>query len=141
QRAVATAGAATAAWTAARLTGRPARARTVALAALVGSQLGQTVAAGGPSRAVLLSSAGSAAALAAVIQTPGLSQFFGCTPLGPVAWAIVTGCSAGTTLLAAVAGPLFRQPVHQPRKDDQGDQDTTPPHTHHHRQSGAAMTD
>jgi len=36
-----------AAWIAARLTGTPARARTVALVALVGAQLGQTVAASG----------------------------------------------------------------------------------------------
>jgi magnesium-transporting ATPase (P-type) len=102
QRAVTTAGAATAAWTAARLTGRAGRARTVALAALVGSQLGQTVAVGGASPAVIASSVGSAAALAAVIQTPGLSQFFGCTPLGPVGWGIAGAAAAAAT----VSGPL-----------------------------------
>jgi calcium-translocating P-type ATPase len=99
QRAVTTAGAATAAWTAARLTGRTRRARTVALAALVGSQLGQTLATGGPSPAVIASTVGSAAALVAVIQTPGVSQFFECTPLGPVGWGI-----AGTAAAAATAG-------------------------------------
>jgi cation-transporting ATPase I len=35
---------------------------------------------------------GSALALAAIVQTPGVSQFFGCTPLGPLAW---TGVGAG----------------------------------------------
>lgn len=63
----------------------PLRARTVALIALVGAQLGQTLLGGGRSRAIVVSSVGSLAALAAVIQTPGLSQFFGCTPLGPIA--------------------------------------------------------
>lgn len=103
QRAVTTAGAATAAWTAARLTGRPTRARTVALAALVGGQLGQTLAVGGLDPAVIASSIGSAAVLAAVIQTPGVSQFFGCTPLGPVGWGI-----AGTTAAAATVTGLTR---------------------------------
>lgn len=101
-RAFTTTGAATAAWTAARLTGGPTRARTVALAALVGSQLGQTLAAGGPSPAVIASSVGSAAVLAAVIQTPGLSQFFGCTPLGPLGWGIAGTAAAAATL----TGPL-----------------------------------
>jgi cation-transporting P-type ATPase I len=102
QRAFTTTGAATVAWTAARLTGGPTRARTVALAALVGSQLGQTLAAGGPSPAVVASSVGSAAVLAAVIQTPGVSQFFGCTPLGPVGWGIAGTAAAAATL----TGPL-----------------------------------
>ncbi|HYZ35161.1 MAG TPA: hypothetical protein VE673_00335 [Pseudonocardiaceae bacterium] len=67
-----------------RLTGRAKRARTVAL---VGAQLGQTVAIGGTSPAVLASSAGSAGVLAGIVQTPGLSQLFGCTA-GPGGWAI-----------------------------------------------------
>jgi hypothetical protein len=54
---------------------------------LVGTQLGQTLVAGGRSGVVLGTSLGSMAALAGVVQTPGVSQFFGCTPLGPVAWA------------------------------------------------------
>ena len=51
--AAATAGAAGVAWTVARLTGTPARARTVALAALVGAQLGQTLVIGHRSPLVL----------------------------------------------------------------------------------------
>ncbi|MCW7940884.1 hypothetical protein AAW14_01605 [Streptomyces hygroscopicus] len=101
-RAVATALGATAGWLAARLTGRAARARTVALVALVGSQLGQTLLAGGRSGAIVGSSLGSLAALAAVVQTPVLSQFFGCTPLGPVAWGIALSSAA-----AATASSLF----------------------------------
>jgi hypothetical protein len=42
---------------------------------------------------------GSIAVMAAVVQTPGVSQFIGCTPLGPVGWRIATGASvAGTAL-------------------------------------------
>lgn len=105
-RAVATALGAGMAWLAARTTGRAARARTVALAALVGAQLGQTLLVGGRGPAVLASAAGSMAALAAVIQTPGVSQFFGCTPLGPLAWGLAltsaTGATAGSLLLPPV---------------------------------------
>jgi cation-transporting P-type ATPase I len=43
-------------------------------------------------------------ALFAVIETPGVSHFFGCTPIGPVAWAVVVS-SAATGTLAAVAAP------------------------------------
>lgn len=97
-RAAATTFGATAGWLPARLTGRAVRARTVALVALVGSQLGQTLLAGGTSRAIVVSSLGSLAALAAVVQTPVLSQFFGCTPLGPVAWSIALSAATAATL-------------------------------------------
>lgn len=106
QRATATALGAAIAWVLARCTGRPARARTVALAALVATQLGQTALIGGRDRSVLLSSAGSMAALAAVVQTPGVSHFFGCTPLGPVAWSQALGAAT-----AATAGSLLLPPV------------------------------
>ena len=39
----------------------------------------------------------SAGALIVVIQTPGLSQFFGCRPLGPVGWITATAVSAAVT--------------------------------------------
>jgi hypothetical protein len=74
----------------------------VALAALVGTQLAQTLAMGGGDRTVLAAALGSALLLAAVVQTPGLSQFFGCTPLGPVAWTIALGSATATTALSAV---------------------------------------
>lgn len=97
-RAVATTLGATAGWLAARCTGRAARARTVALVALVGAQLGQTLLAGGRSRAIVVSSVGSMAALAAVVQTPVVSRFFGCTPLGPLAWGIALSAAAAATV-------------------------------------------
>jgi cation-transporting P-type ATPase I len=106
-RAMATAGGATLAWAQAQATpyGSPARARTVALTALVGTQLGQTVVAGGArSPLVVGASVVSAGALFAVVQTPGISHFFGCVPLGPVAWAQAAG-SATVATAASVVGP------------------------------------
>ena len=38
------------------------------------------------------------------MQTPGISQFFGCTPLGPIAWAQAAG-SATVATAASVVGP------------------------------------
>ncbi|MDB4986438.1 MAG: haloacid dehalogenase, partial [Myxococcaceae bacterium] len=90
------------AWTCARVTGGGVRARTVGLVGLVGTQLGQTLLKGGPSRAVTWTSIGSFAVLGLIIQTPGLSQLFGCTPLGPLGW--TTGVIAST--VATVASPL-----------------------------------
>jgi cation-transporting P-type ATPase I len=107
-RGVSTLAGATGAWLAARLTGRSRRASTVALAALVGTQLGQTVLTGGVDRDVWFAGAGSAAALTGAIQTPGLSQFFGCTPLGPVGWGIAVSSATTGSLLGAL---LARTPV------------------------------
>lgn len=100
-RAASTALGAGTAWAAARLTGRRRRAGTTALVALVGSQLGQTIAVGGHDPLVLLAGLGSAA----LVQTPGVSQFFGCTPLGPLAWSIAAGSSALATITATLASP------------------------------------
>ncbi|MCD2195907.1 cation-translocating P-type ATPase [Actinomycetospora endophytica] len=111
-RAVATAGGAALAWAQAQATpyGSPARARTVALAALVGTQLGQTVVAGGHrSPLVIGASAVSAGALFAVVQTPGVSQFFGCTPLGPIAWGQAAGSAAAATAGSVIGPELLRR--------------------------------
>ncbi|HEX9033042.1 MAG TPA: HAD-IC family P-type ATPase [Streptosporangiaceae bacterium] len=98
-----TAGAGLAAWAGGRMTGiTPRRASTTALVGIVGAQLGQTLVTGWRSPLVVAASVGSAAALAGVIQTPGVSQFFGCTPLGPVGWGI--GMSAATA--ASIGAPL-----------------------------------
>ncbi|WP_327582578.1 cation-translocating P-type ATPase [Nonomuraea sp. NBC_00507] len=103
-RALATTAGAGGAWLAARLTGRSRRASTVALAALVGTQLGQTLLTGGLDRNVLATGLSSAAVLAAVIQTPIVSRFFGCTPLGPIGWSIVlSSATAGSVLGAALS--------------------------------------
>jgi cation-transporting ATPase I len=106
-RAVTTAAGAGAAWGIASLTGGPKRAGTVSLVSLVGTQLGQTLTSGGMHPSVLLASVGSAAALVAIVQTPGVSQFFGCTPLDPLAWATAAGAAATATGLAAVLPPAF----------------------------------
>jgi magnesium-transporting ATPase (P-type) len=96
-RATVTALGASAAWTIARFTGTRARANTVGLVALVGAQLGQTLLSGRLSRPVLVTGIGSAAVLAAIVQTPGLSHAFGCRPLGPIGWATAVGASAAAT--------------------------------------------
>ncbi|WP_189319939.1 cation-translocating P-type ATPase [Streptomyces flaveus] len=86
-RALTTCVGATAAWLAGRFTpGTARRSTTMALCGVVGTQLAQTLADRRDSPLVRVTALGSAAALVALIQTPGPSQFFGCTPLGPVAW-------------------------------------------------------
>ncbi|MGZ4633923.1 HAD-IC family P-type ATPase [Oryzihumus sp.] len=107
-RGVVTAAAGALGWQAGRLTGLTrGRANTVALVSLVGSQLGQTLAAGWRNPLVVGSSLASAAALAAVVQTPGLSQFFGSRPLGPVGWTIGVTAAAGSTLAAPAVSRLM----------------------------------
>jgi calcium-translocating P-type ATPase len=103
-RAAATGAAASIAWVVARMTGRPARARTVGLATLVGAELGQTLLVGGRSPAVAAASLASMGLLVAVVQTPGISQFFGSTPIGPVGWSIA-GITAGTAAAGSALLP------------------------------------
>ncbi|MEW1836797.1 cation-transporting P-type ATPase [Nonomuraea angiospora] len=101
-RAVTTAVAAGAAWVLARMTGTRGRADTVGLIGLVGAQLLQTLALGGGDRTVVLASVSSLAALGVIVSVPGLSQLFGCQPVGPLAWAIALGCAGATTWLATM---------------------------------------
>ncbi|MFD7702043.1 HAD-IC family P-type ATPase [Streptomyces caelestis] len=71
-----------------RLTpGTERRSTTMALCGVVGAQLAQTLSGRRHSPLVWATALGSAAVLAALVQTPGVSHFFGCVPLGPVAWA------------------------------------------------------
>jgi calcium-translocating P-type ATPase len=105
-RAGITSTAATAAWLAARMTGSRERASSVALLALVGTQLGQTLLAGGRSPSVLAAGAGSLAALLAAVETPGVSGFFGSTPVGPVGLMQAGVASAVGTGAAAVLPPI-----------------------------------
>lgn len=107
-RAAATAGGAYAAWLLARPTGTSTRASTVALVSLVGAQLGQTLVVGRRSPMVVGTALISTGALMALVQTPGVSQFLGCRPLGPVAWTISIGSAAAATGAAVVAGALVR---------------------------------
>jgi cation-transporting P-type ATPase I len=108
-RAVVTAGAAGTAWMTAKLTGAGrARASTIALLTLTGAQLGQTLAAGGASKAVLATGLGSIAALGAIVQTPVVSHFFGCRPLGPVGLLQAGAISAAATGVSIVGPRLVR---------------------------------
>jgi cation-transporting ATPase I len=77
-----------------RLTGPRREASTMGLAALVGTQLGQTLVLGRRSPLVLLISLTSAAVLVTAVEAPGVSHFLGCTPIGPVTWSVVLACSA-----------------------------------------------
>jgi hypothetical protein len=101
-RALSTALGATSAWALGRLTGTRSRASTIALAALVGSQLGQTLTSRGGGTRVVWTSVGSLAALATIVQTPGLSGIFGCRPIGPVAWSLALASSAAATATSVV---------------------------------------
>ncbi|MER5782339.1 cation-translocating P-type ATPase [Streptomyces mobaraensis] len=106
-RGTATALGAAAAWQCGRATGRAGRASTMGLAALVLTQLGQTLTTDWRSPLVLTTAGLSALALVGVVQTPGVSHFFGCCPLGPVAWGTVLGTSAAATFAAALAPRLL----------------------------------
>ncbi|MDT0276638.1 HAD-IC family P-type ATPase [Blastococcus goldschmidtiae] len=110
-RGAATASGATAAWVAGRVTGPlfRGRASTMGLAALISTQLVQTAWSGRHSPLVLATVAGSFAVLLGIVQTPGLSRFFGCTPLDPVSWAIVLACAvAGAAGAEVVPGLVAR---------------------------------
>ncbi|MFE7648118.1 cation-translocating P-type ATPase [Streptomyces phaeoluteigriseus] len=99
-RALTTCLGATVAWLIGRFTpGTTRRSTTMALCAVVGTQLAQTLADRRDSPLVRLTSLGSAVALFALVETPGASQLFGCTPLGPLAWAGVLAA-----IVAALAG-------------------------------------
>jgi cation-transporting ATPase I len=101
-RGAATAVGATGAWTTGRATGPYGRASTMGLAALIGTQLGQTAWTGRRSPLVLVTVAASLAALVAVVQIPGVSRFFGCTPLDPLSWLVVLGWATAGTVGAEV---------------------------------------
>ncbi|MCU1617861.1 MAG: ctpI [Frankiales bacterium] len=110
-RGAATAVGATGAWTVGRVTGRRERASTMGLAALIATQLGQTAWAGRRSPLVLATAAGSLVVLGSVVQTPGLSRFFGCTPLDPLSWLLVLGWAAFGTAAAEVLRELSERQV------------------------------
>jgi cation-transporting ATPase I len=125
-RAALTSTGATGAWLAARATGTRAHASTVGMTAVVGTQLGQTILVGGRDPVVLAAGLGSAALLAAIVQTPGVSHAFGCRPLGPIGWAVSTTASvaatAGAALLPRVCAdrPMSGSSLAEPARHDQG---------------------
>jgi cation-transporting P-type ATPase I len=103
-RGAVTAAGATAAWAIGRWTpGTQRRTSTMGLTALVSTQLAQTLLTRRHSPLVVATALGSAAVLVAIVQTPGVSHFFGCTPLGPVAWAGVAGATATATAISVLA--------------------------------------
>ncbi|WP_327108411.1 cation-translocating P-type ATPase [Nonomuraea glycinis] len=101
-RAVVTAGAATAAWSLARLSGTRGRADTVGLIGLVSAQLLQTLVLGGRDRVVVLAAVSSLAALVVIVSVPGLSRLFGCRPTGLVGWGIGLGCAVAATVVSVL---------------------------------------
>ncbi|MGZ4590016.1 MAG: HAD-IC family P-type ATPase [Actinomycetes bacterium] len=104
-------------WAAARVTGTGRRASTVALVSLVGAQLGQTAVLGLHSPLVLGASVVSAAALAGIVATPGVSHFFGCQPLGPAGWSIALSASAAATAASLMVPAVVRWAVPRPSGD------------------------
>lgn len=103
-RGAVTAAGATAAWAIGRWTpGTERRTATMGLTALVTTQLAQTLLTRRHSPLVIWTALGSAGVLVAIVQTPGVSQFFGCTPLGPIAWSGVISATAGATAVSVLA--------------------------------------
>ena len=103
-RGAVTAAGATAAWAIGRWTpGSERRTATMGLTALVTTQLAQTLLTRRHSPLVVATALGSAGVLVGIVQTPVISQFFGCTPLGPVAWTGVLGATGGATAISALA--------------------------------------
>ncbi|MFB7504195.1 cation-translocating P-type ATPase [Streptomyces broussonetiae] len=83
------------AWLIGRFTpGTARRSSTMALCGVVGTQLVQTLLDRRDSPLVRITALGSAVALVTVVQTPGVSRAFGCTPLGPLAWSGVIAAIA-----------------------------------------------
>jgi cation-transporting P-type ATPase I len=124
-RGAATTAGASLAWVlASTVPGSPRRTATISLIGLVGTQMLQTLTdSHGP--LVVATTAGSFAAMFVVITTPGLSQLFGCTPVGPVGWG--QGLFAATTAsaLAATAPRVLERVVDAARSvldnlDDSG---------------------
>lgn len=107
-RAIATTLGASVSWSLASLTSRanPQRAATVGLVGLVTTQLGQTLL---ESREPLVIStcAGTFAALATLVTTPGLSQLCGCVPLGPLGWIEAVAPAVAVTVLTAAKPDLL----------------------------------
>jgi Ca2+-transporting ATPase len=105
-RGAATTGGATAAWLMGRMTGRPRRAATSALIGLVSTQILQTlIDSHGP--LVVATNVGTFAAMIGIVSTPGISQLFGCTPVGPFAWGQAISAAVAATFISAVASRVL----------------------------------
>lgn len=111
QRGLITGAGAATAWLIGSLTpGSAQRTSTMALCGVIGSQLTQTVVGRRDSPLVLGTVISTAAVLVALVQTPVVSRFFGCTPLGPLAWtgvAVAIGTSSVGPRLVPQADQLL----------------------------------
>jgi cation-transporting P-type ATPase I len=125
-RGAATTAGATLAWgLASTVPGSPRRTATISLIGLVGTQMLQTLAdSHGP--LVVATTAGSFAAMFVVVTTPGLSQAFGCTPLGPIGWGQGLFAAAVASALAATAPAMLDRVVDAAKSvlDNLDDSDT-----------------
>jgi Ca2+-transporting ATPase len=107
-RGAATTAGATAAWLMASMTGTQRRAATTALIGLVSTQMLQTlIDSHGP--LVVATNVGTFATMIGIVSTPVVSQLFGCTPVGPVAWGQAFLAAAGATAASAVAPALLER--------------------------------
>jgi cation-transporting ATPase I len=102
-RAAITATAAFVTWLLARPVSSPAQASTTGLVALIGAQLGQTIAVRGRTPLVVVGAAGSLLVLAAAVQTPGVSRIVGSSPLLPHQWGMALSAAVAATVAQAVA--------------------------------------
>lgn len=105
-RGAATTGGATAAWLMARMTGSQRRAATAALIGLVSTQVLQTLI-DSHAPLVVATNVGTFAAMVGIVSTPGVSQLFGCTPVGPFAWGQAFGAAIAATMVSAVASRVL----------------------------------
>jgi cation-transporting ATPase I len=96
-RAAITASAAAAAWLFALPVSTPGQAATTGLVALVGAQLGQTLAVRGRTPLVAGAVLASLALLVVAVQVPGLSHVVGSRPLLPHQWAIALTAAGAAT--------------------------------------------
>ncbi|MFZ0832148.1 MAG: cation-translocating P-type ATPase, partial [Mycobacterium sp.] len=94
------------AWLMASVTGTHRRAATVALIGLVSTQLAQTLV-DSHGKLVVLTTVGSYAVLVGVVSTPGLSQFFGCTPVGPLGWGQAILATSAAGVISAIAPEML----------------------------------
>jgi len=65
---------------------------------------------------VVATAGGSLLVLALVISTPGLSQLFGCTPVGPLGWGQGLLAAAAACLVAVLAPDLLARASHGARQ-------------------------
>ncbi|WP_054812626.1 cation-translocating P-type ATPase [Nocardia arizonensis] len=118
-KAIATTLSATSGWLTARVLCRPRQVSTVGFAALVGSQLVQTVTTAHGDPLILAAAIGSTAALVTIVQLPPINYFFGCRPLGPVGWTVAALASGAAVLVTAAEKSGSHEPGGGPPRRDQ----------------------